>query len=60
VEKGAQLLSGFELHSNPKLEQYQAIVQKAYSGDRLNSNIYLEQAKETMDGTELKLLMLML
>lgn len=46
--------------SNQKLEQYQKILSKAYAPNKLQASVLLEQAKEQMDGTELKLLMLML
>ena len=46
---------------NKKLEKFQKIVDKAYGDQSQTSAHYmLEQAKEHLEGTELKLLMLML
>ena len=45
---------------NSRLEKYQHIVNKAYSPQAVKASVLLDQAKDQMDTTELKLLMLML
>ena len=45
---------------NRKLEKFQQIVQKAYGPSPVNASMILNQAKEHLESSELKILMLML
>ena len=54
------MLASLNPPPNEKLEHYQTIIRKAYGGPHVTATAMLEQAKEQLDNTELKLLMMML
>ena len=61
IREGNRILEEGLLGPNKGLEQYQQIVSKAYgSVSEQSAKVLLEQARDHLEGSELKILMLML